>query len=116
NGSTVLGMAPILPSIGSGSIPYTFFGLTVNSSFLAPAVNYWTNRSWNNQQDVSWSANNPSNGTYDWTNLDAWVAANVKAGRDMIYNFARTPRWASLNPNTQGAYGLGQCAPPASLT
>jgi hypothetical protein len=114
NGSTVLGSAPIIPLVGSG-IPTSFFGLTTSSTPLTPPVNYQTVRSWNMQPDVSWAANNPSNGTYNWKNLDAWVAANAR--KDMIYDLGRTPHWASLYPdNNAGGDGPGKCAPPSSLT
>jgi len=112
-GSNVLGTARLIPVAGDG-IASSLFGLTVNSSFLSPAVNYETNRGWNSQQDISWSSNNPSRGVYNWANMDAWVAANT--GKDMIYNLARTPQWASLYPNNRGGYGPGQCAPPSNMT
>lgn len=114
SGSTVLGSAFIAPATGSG-IPTSLFGLTVGSSYLTPAVNYKTVRSWDNEQNISWSANNPSEGAYRWTNLDAWVAAN--SGKDMIYTFGVTPQWASLYPNnpTAGANHPEGCAAPASL-
>ncbi len=115
NGSSVLGSALIAPAAGSGMSP-SLFGLTVGSSFLTPAADYQTVRSWDNEQDISWSANNPSIGMYRWANLDAWVAAN--AGKDMIYTFGLTPQWARLYPSNpgSGADYHGECAPPASLT
>ncbi len=115
SGSTVLGTAFIAPTPESG-IPTSLFGLTVGSSYLTPAVNYKTVRSWDNQQDISWSAINPSKGEYRWTNLDVWVAAN--SGKDLIYTFGITPHWASLYPNDPGSgvnHSQWWCAPPKSL-
>ena len=109
DGSTVLGSAPLAPVVGSG-VPTSLFGLTTTWTYLTPPVNYQTVRSLSMQPWIYWEEVNPSNGTYNWANLDAWVAAN--AGKDMIYDLAYTPQWASLYPNNNA----GACSPPSSLT
>ena len=109
DGSITLGTAALIPSLERG-IPTSFFGLTTSNIPLKPPVNYQTVRSLNVQPWIYWGAVNPSNGTYNWANLDAWVAAN--AGKDMIYDLAYTPQWASLYPNNNA----GACSPPSSLT
>jgi hypothetical protein len=54
-------------------------------------------------------------GLYDWTTLDAFVAAAAAGGRDVIFNFLGTPAWASARPSEPGHYGAGSDAEPASV-
>ena len=54
-------------------------------------------------------------GLYDWTALDAFVAAAAAGGRDVIFNFLGTPTWASARPSEPGHYGAGSDAEPADV-
>jgi len=108
NGATAIGTAPFLPAVGSG-ISTSLFGLTTGAYNPTPSVNYRTGRSWNYQRNISWKDINTSNGVYDWTNLDAWVAKY--AGEDLIYTIGKTPQWASLYSSSPSG-----CSPPSSLT
>jgi len=99
----------------SGTIPSSFFGLTVQRDRLAPALDYSTVRTWDTWPEPDWADSNPSLGVYNFTNLDAFIAANQGQGRDMIYTLGRTPQWASSQPNTAGLNGVGQCAPPTNI-
>ncbi len=63
-----------------------------------------------------WSAiASAGRGMYDWTALDAFVAAAAAGGRDVIFDFVGTPTWASARPAEEGHYAPGSDAEPASL-
>jgi polysaccharide biosynthesis protein PslG len=99
------------------SIPASLFGLTVlNFSNLSPSMRFGTTRSWDAYPGLDWSEANPSAGTYKFTDLDTFIAANQARGSDIIYTFGRTPLWASSKPSAPGPYGPGQCAPPANVS
>jgi len=97
----------------TSSVPPSYFGMTVQRDRIAPNLVYNTARSWDTWPEPDWADSNPSSGVYDFTNLDAFIAANP--GRDMIYTLGRTPQWASSQPTTVGLNGIGQCAPPTSI-
>lgn len=60
-----------------------------------------------------WSEINGAAGNYDWSGLDARVAAALANNADVVYTLGgRTPQWASLRPNANSPYGAGQCAEP----
>jgi polysaccharide biosynthesis protein PslG len=100
----------------SGTIPRTFFGMTVlDSENVHPPLNYGTTRTWDSFPMLDWADINSSAGVYQFAHLDAFVALNQARGADVIYTFGRTPRWASSQPDTPGPYGPGECAPPADL-
>ncbi len=82
-------------------------------------VPYGSLRLWDTS--TGWAQINTGPGTYDWTNLDGFVAA-APAGVDLLYNLARTPTWASSQPtdstcsyDTSEQGGPGQCDPPSDL-
>ncbi len=62
-----------------------------------------------------WSIAAAGRGLYDWTALDAFVAAAAASGRDIVFNFLGTPTWASARPTEAGHYGAGSDAEPASV-
>ena len=43
---------------------------------------------------LDWSDLNPSAGVYNWTGLNAWIAANQANGAQMVYTFGNPPAWA----------------------
>lgn len=63
---------------------------------------------------VDWRSINTSNGVYDWTIFDAWLARNVANHVDTMYTVLNTPAWASSDPTTDSSYGLGAAAPPSN--
>lgn len=70
--------------------------------------------------EINTSSTDFQNGTFDWTNLDAFVSAKP-ANVDLLYNLARTPTWASSGPSDSNCDyasiggGPGQCHPPVDL-
>jgi polysaccharide biosynthesis protein PslG len=97
-------------------VPPTFFGLTVGQvGIISPIMHYGTTRSWDDSPDLSWSAANPSPDVYNFAPLDDFINYYQARGVDMIYTLARTPQWASSQPDISSGYGPGQCAPPGDL-
>jgi hypothetical protein len=62
-----------------------------------------------------WSIASAGRGLYDWTALDAFVAAAAAGGRDVVFNFLGTPTWASARPSEAGHYVPGSDAEPAGV-
>ena len=102
----------------------TFVDLHVGSSDLISSVSvpFGSLRLWDTS--TGWAQINTAPGVYDFTStLDGFV--NSASGVDLLYNLARTPNWASSNPNDSScAYntndfpnggGNGQCWPPKDL-
>ena len=105
------------PGGGPGTIPATYFGLTINhnESFPFPtALAFGAIRSWD-ATNVSWTNINVAPGVYDWSGFDAWMTYVSGHGLDVLYTFGRTPHWASSNPTAYSGFGPGQCAPPANI-
>ena len=99
----------------------TYMDLHLGSSNLAwPTVPFGSLRLWDTS--TGWAQINTAQGVYDWSNLDGFISASQAHGIDLLYNLARTPTWASSNPNdsscgydTTDQGGPGQCDPPADL-
>jgi hypothetical protein len=67
---------------------------------------------------TAWIDLEPQNGTYNWTNLDAMLNVAQQMGVDVLYTFAKVPKWASSNPtdpNCRDVYQAGDCAPPSDV-
>jgi hypothetical protein len=121
---------PTIPSsivaagVGS-SASSTFMDLHVGGSGLLNTVSvpYGSLRMWDTA--TGWAQINTSPGHYDFTgNFDGFINS-APAGVDLLYNLARTPNWASSNPNDSNCSyntndypnggGNGQCWPPIDL-
>jgi hypothetical protein len=73
-----------------------------------PTYGYGTVRSLNYDPSddigVFWRDTNPARGVYRWNKLDQWVGTFHGMGKDLIYSFYGTPRWASSRPNVKDLY------------
>jgi len=98
--------------------------LHVGSSDLLSTVSipYGSLRLWDTL--TGWAQINSASGVYDFSMLDGFVNSSPSSV-DLLYDLARTPHWASSNPNDsscshntnddpQGG-GNGQCWAPADL-
>jgi hypothetical protein len=66
--------------------------------------------------DTQWANINTSDGVYDWTILDKWLASSQAHSVDVLYTFGRIPAWASSNPSDPNCgEGAGTCDPPKDL-
>lgn len=81
-------------------VPVQFFGMHLAAQTYTgwPSVNFLTQRTWDSWPGVSWSDLNPSQGTYDWTNLDTLVNDSLTHNVQLVYTFGYVPAWASTNP------------------
>ncbi|HEX4487776.1 MAG TPA: endo-1,4-beta-xylanase, partial [Terriglobales bacterium] len=107
-------VALLLGCVGQGeTLPPTFFGMHVNQSKTAwPSVGFGSYRLWDD--GTAWANLNPSNGSYNWAPLDAWVNRAQQQNVQLLYTFGRTPAWASSNTSISCNYGGGQCVAPAN--
>ena len=125
-GASCAAPAPITSSAGNvtaglgKTVSSSYMDLHVGSADLISTVTvpYGSLRLWDTS--TGWAQINFASGQYDWTNLDNFV--NTPSSGDLLYNLARTPTWASSNPNdstcaydTSPQGGPGQCDPPADL-
>jgi hypothetical protein len=90
------------PAFGQSSpqIPPTFFGMTTNYKNNWPSVPFGA---LGKGTLVSWSYSEPERGQFNWSNLDAWLAAAEAHGLDFFYSSDRVPPWAAIDK--------GACAP-----
>jgi len=97
-------------------VPPDFFQMKTHWMRPWPVVPFGGLRLWDT--GTTWAILNPSDGVYDWTNLDNWLAAAQDHGGNFsfLYTMAMTPQWASSDPGDPScSYGPGQCAPPNDL-
>lgn len=123
--------ATVPPPAPSGSaIPRSYFGMHFNYLDTRwPAVNgaIGAVRIWDADSNLDgsgagaqWADINEAPGVYDWSGLDARVAAARANGADLLYTLGgRTPQWASARPDETdqspgggSVYGPGQAAEP----
>lgn len=107
---------PLLSITLGNKVPTSFFGMSVNKPTVEQsgiAVSYGTTRTWDVYPFIDWAHSNPSFGVYDFTNLDAFIAANAASGNaDIIYTLGNPPLWASAYPDAPCNEGPGSCGPP----
>ena len=104
------------PSVSGGPQPTSenFEALIDHSTGTWPTVPVEAMRLW--CTNTRWAQINPSQGTYDWTRVDKWLAAGQEHGVNFLFTLAMTPSWASSNPNNRTCqFGPGQCEPPNDL-
>ena len=97
----------------TGVLPARFFGLVVKDPSMHAAVASGARRLWDS--GVTWAALEPSQGQFNWSTLDAEVAAATGAGAEVTLTLGMTPAWASSQPGTASPYGAGAAAMPANL-
>ena len=121
--------------------PSPMFGYTETTTkkgTVVPSVSYGMQRIWDSSNlqwpaissCASFASGTPCNTTtnpptYTWTSLDAMLANDYSMGAtEVMYTLARTPPWASTNPNdttschdmgTAPGQGNGECYPPKDL-
>lgn len=114
--------------VGSVTVPNEFFGTHANHwpvgnpTVSTPAYAYQIFRAHdhgsgaNISRGVRWANLNPSNGTFDWTNMDELMAA-IPSDRAVWYTLCSTPTWAALRTGAAetDVYGInGGKSPPAN--
>jgi len=91
-----------------------FFGLNLMDSQNFPDQNikpYGSVRLWDSH--VTWNDIEPSQGVYDFSQLDVFIQDAQTYGVDVIYTVGETPQWASSNPLQDcGKRPSGSCVSP----
>lgn len=109
----------------------TYFGMHIHS--LAPgvpwpgtivlsdpsdSVQFGGVRFWDD--GTGWADTNTAAGVCNFSHVDEWLSETQANNADILYDLARTPTWASSNPNDSSCSyttdgGDGQCDPPSDL-
>ncbi len=105
----------------SAQMSKNLFGMRADSEVVTtwhtepwPSVQFGSIRLWDSH--TAWMDLNPSQGQYDWSYLDLWLAHAQAGGQNVLYTFGRTAPWASSNPHDQSChYAVGVCDPPNDL-
>ena len=97
----------------TGTVHANFFGMVVKAAGASPTVAAGSRRLWDS--NVTWAAIEPSRGVFDWSTLDAEVAAGTQSGVQLTLTLGMTPTWASSQPAAASSYGAGAPAMPANL-
>lgn len=103
-------------SVGAtAQISQKYFGMHLNSPNAPwPFFNFGAQRLW--AAGVSWAQINTSQNTYDWSLFDQWMGEAQPHGVDILYTLARTPQWASSQPNDSTcSTGPGSCDAPTDV-
>jgi len=95
-----------------------FFSLQMNSGTIShqpwPCDSFGGMRLWDSQ--VHWRDINTADGVFDWSLMEAWLAAAQLNNVNVLYTFGEVPGWASSNPHDPNCSGgLGACDPPNDL-
>jgi len=109
------------PQALTSSTPPQFMGMNMSSQTTKhggspwPSFQFGSFPTWG--MGTTWPTLNPSDGVYDFSNLDYWINTAAAHGvTDIIYSFGKTPTWASSKPNDQfcvnPASPPGSCDPP----
>jgi len=109
-----------------GAVPapiYFGFSESDTESTNWPTENYGMQRFWDSPP-LQWPYLNTASGVFDFTNLDTDLALAYTQGAKLgMYTLARTPPWATSNPNdticnysgTGNGNGNGECDAPSDL-
>jgi hypothetical protein len=119
---TPCGAGPYPDTLLPPSIPSSFFGMHVNrfenGVFPYPTIPFGSYRTLDSS--VLWSDIETSAGNYNFTHLNARLAAAEAAGVDVVYTIYNTPTFHSSNSSdtTCATYpnnGPGGCDPPVDV-
>ncbi len=99
------------------TIPPQFFGMHDFSPYTWPTMENIQFSSWRSAPvSVQWKDLNPSEGQYDFSQLDTWLSDTQQYGQSMLYTVYYTPSWASQCPTCAclkgGRRTDGGCYPP----
>jgi len=89
------------------------WGLPGGSTPWPPAL-IGAYRTWDS--GAVWASMETSRGYYNWSRSDQIVNGLSPRGVTILFNFGRTPQWASSSPWKTCGGGPGQCMPPYSMT
>ena len=97
-------------------VPANFFGWVIQRAHINtawPDVPFGTWRLWDSY--LKWSDVEPQDGVFKFDAFDQQVNLAEKHGKETIYTFGQTPRWASATPDEKHAWGMGAGSPPVDM-
>ena len=100
----------------AAAIPLQYFGLHIHRADAGtawPNVPFGSWRLWD--ANVGWAQLEPTNGKWDFSRLDRYVAMAAITKVDVLLPLAMTPNWASARPTEASPYRPGNSAEPARL-
>lgn len=106
----------LVPPGGNAVFGKTYFGGHVHNADKQrnwPDVPLGSLRLWDTR--TGWLHVEPQRGNWQFERLDEFVGWAESRGVKVVLPLGITPRWASVRPNEEGAYGLGTAAEPADL-
>ena len=100
-------------------IPRTFMDMTIGAEVIDlnggsipwPSDTFGGFRLWDTF--TNWGNLEKSRGSYDWSNLDAYLNLAARHNVEVLYTFGAMPRWASSHPTAKCDYFPGGCYAPA---
>ena len=104
------------------TVPPTFFDMQMQKGIMIgepwPVDSFGGTRLWDS--GANWALINTAPGHYEWSMLDAWLAAAQQNNIDVQYTFGVVPQWASSKPNDKHCAShngdpQGSCDPPNDL-
>jgi fibronectin type 3 domain-containing protein len=106
------------PAPSASGLPVSFFGQSISQIQAShfPTVAFGGVRLWDT--NTTWEQIETSQGSYSWTELDAWLRSVSSHGKDSMYTFGRVPTWASMRPSEACPYDVsdpGCAAPPSDV-
>jgi hypothetical protein len=112
-GLTLLPAAPA-SATASQRVAGTFFGMHDGDPTTWPSATIGEIRLWDS--GVNWRQIETSNGVFNFTLLDAEVAAARAHGARVLLVLGQTPRFHSTKPGKRGSYGLGAASMPTQTS
>ncbi len=100
------------------AVPPQYFGMHLIRSQPWPTLPFGSLRLWDT--DTRWQQMNSASGTYDFSNLDAYLTlAKAHGASDIVLVLSATPEWISSDPGNgacdYASTAAGSCAPPSDL-
>jgi polysaccharide biosynthesis protein PslG len=111
-GLTLLPATPA--SAATPRIRANFFGMHDGDPSSWPAGGVGSIRLWDS--GVSWREIETAPGVFDFTRLDAEIAAARSHGARVLLVLGQTPRFHSTRPGLRGSYGLGAASMPTQTS
>lgn len=101
-------------SSARAQVPSEFFGMHVqrHQAEQWPTVPFGALRLWNTT--TTWNDLEPSQGIFNWTNLDLYLNLAQQHNVDVEYTFGQTAAWASSGSNSGCSLYPQSCFPPTN--
>jgi hypothetical protein len=112
-----VGTSQVAISRGPVNVPAAFTGMHFNLRPFSATTFAAQGKAYNSHdaQGTAWFQIHTASGTFNWTALDAWVAA-LPNGASWTYCIWGTPSWCSSDPAASNPYQNGTTAPATDIS